>query len=129
MNENIEIDGFPQDEDTTRMLYWMGNDYVSYILNELFDGLRKQDLGTRLLAVKCEGQPDFLSAWKKHPTKDDVRLVSRMEVTFDLQLLVEDSRQMRWRLYVKVVYRAENLDMPESSKVRGSFNIIKAEAA
>jgi len=115
---DIELYDFPADEDTAQMLYWMGDDYVAYLVDGLQDGFRGQDPGTELIALKCEERPHFLTSGRQ-----DTGAITAMTVTFRLQALLKDSAGSHWRLFLTARYRAENLDNPKACAVTASVDV------
>lgn len=111
------------------MLYWMGADYVETLVNALRDGLRKQDPGTRLISVHCAGEPEFETAFKPKAGTESTGVATRMNVTFPLEVVVVDTAQRQWRLFISAEYHATSLDVPASSQVKADFNLSRAEPA
>ena len=121
--------GFPQNEDVVRMLYWMGDDYVDTLVNELRDGLLKQDAGSRLISVHCVGEPDFETAFKLKAGTEDTGVATRMKAVFPVEAVAIDSKLRRWRLFISAEYHAASLDVPGSMQVIADFNITRTEPA
>ncbi|MFD0851483.1 hypothetical protein ACFQ07_04595, partial [Actinomadura adrarensis] len=63
MTGGPELNGFPPPERLPD-LRWLGPDYVAVLVYDLTQGLLRQDPGTRVMGVRCEGEPEL------HPTVD-----------------------------------------------------------
>ncbi len=105
-----ELYGFPQDTTTTAMLYWMGEDYVDFIVQGLIESLSRQDPDMRLLALECLRGPDFRSAVQQHSG-----LITEQTVSFRIRVLAHDSIQQLWQMAVKMDYVVEDLNTDEIS--------------
>ncbi|MHB0874459.1 MAG: hypothetical protein ACYC5O_00290 [Anaerolineae bacterium] len=75
-----------------QMLWWMGEDYVGFIIESLREGLLKQDAASEMVALKCEDRPQFLTTVEK-----DTGTITRMSAIFRLQALVRDAAESHWR--------------------------------
>ena len=111
------------------MLYWMGDDYVKTLVNQLRDGLLRQDAGTRLLSVHCAGEPDFETAFRPKSGTESTDIATRMNAAFPVEAVVMDSQLRRWRLFISAEYHAASLDVPGSVQVKTDFNITRTEPA
>ncbi len=111
------------------MLYWMGDNYVETLVHALRNGLLKQDAGTHLLSVYCAGEPEFETAFKPKAGTESTDIATRMNVTFPLEVVVVDTAQRQWRLFLRAEYHATSLDAPTSSQVKAAFNLLRAEPA
>src|SRR5919109_4891259 len=85
-NHGVELYEFPAPRDLPQ-LGWLGPDYTSAVVSNLSAGLRKQDAGTELIAVKCEAQPQLEATVKGSGPRD---VISGQQARFDLQVLVRD---------------------------------------
>jgi hypothetical protein len=114
---------FPDDEDTQRLLSWMGDDFVSSVGSSVFKGLRRQDPGCELIAIKCEAPPEI----KPYVLPGSGNL-SSMEVTFKLQVALRASNGQVWRMYTTLYYDVQDLYAPEEAIIRFTLDVEKAIA-
>ena len=121
---DIDTYGFPDDEDTAQMLWWMGEDYVRYVVESLREGLVTQEAASDIVAIKCEGRPQFLPA-----VEGSTGTVTRMSAIFRLQALVRDGEQGDWRLFITAHYLANHLEQPMTATVECHVDIDRDEPA
>jgi hypothetical protein len=121
---DIDIYGFPDDEDTAQMLWWMGEDYVRFVVDSLCEGLLNQDASSDVIAIKCQERPQFLTA-----VQGSTGTVTRMSAIFRLQVLVRDGDESDWRLYVIAHFLANNLEEPATATVECHVDIDREEPA
>ncbi len=114
---------FPTDENVATMLFWLGDDYLATLLDDLQAGFRKQDPGSELLAVRCQERPRFLTAVRKGTDE-----ITGMMVTFPLQILVRDGAGYAWRLFATMRYEGEALDTDRPS-ILHQVDIERSEPA
>lgn len=103
--KNVEMYNFPGGEDVKSMLYWMGADYLEYIVENLNKEFTKQNPGTVLIAIKCQSDPEFQSRVQA-PTN----YLSEVSAEFALQILLRDNSGQAWRLNCRDLYLASALD-------------------
>ena len=111
------------------MLYWMGSDYVEALVNELREGLLKQDASSKLISVHCADEPSFETAFKIKEGTESTGIATRMNATFPVEVVVVDSKQRQWRLFISAEYHATGLDVPASLQVKADFNLSRSEPA
>ncbi len=114
---------FPDDEATRKMLFWMGEDYVSYVGSSVYKGFRQQDPGCELIAVKCEQPPEI-----QPYILPGSGALSSMEVTFKLQVAIRESSGKAWRLYTTLYYDVQDLYAPEEAIIRFHLDVDKSVA-
>jgi hypothetical protein len=67
--DGVELYEFPASRDVPQ-LGWLGPDYTSTVGSNLGAGLREQDVGTELIAVKCGAPPQLEATVKGSGTRD-----------------------------------------------------------
>ncbi|SEG09987.1 hypothetical protein SAMN04489712_103213 [Thermomonospora echinospora] len=107
MTGGPELHGFPPPE-LLPDLRWLGPDYLSLLVSDLARGLLRQDPGTRLMGVRCEGAPEL---W----TEVDAAGTPRARhVTFPLQVFLQDGAERPWMLRGRWSYVGRELDTREA---------------
>jgi len=101
---------FPDDENLQSTLFWMGEDYVSYIGNSLYKGFHDQDPGCEIIALKNEADPEIHS-WFRAETG----AIRTMEATFKVQVAIRASHGEGWRLFITITFMAEDLDTTDAT--------------
>jgi hypothetical protein len=99
-------------------------DYTSAVVSNLSAGLREQDAGTELIAVKCEASPQLQATVKGRGPRD---VISAQQARFDLQVLVRDGNGQHWRLRGRMTCTGDRLDTDEPA-VDVTFDLASAEA-
>ncbi|HAY22557.1 MAG TPA: hypothetical protein DCY27_10410 [Desulfobacterales bacterium] len=120
--EGVDAYGFPADLVGHPLLLWMGEDYVRYVIEELLQGLRKQDPGTEMLVIQCDEKPQF-ETWVDKKTET----VRGVEVEFKLQVLLQGSSGQYWRLRGNGRFRVDGLDHPGQWQGNTAFDILSSE--
>jgi hypothetical protein len=121
--DGVELYEFPAPRDVPQ-LSWLGPDYTSAVVSNLSAGLREQDAGTELIAVKCEAPPQLDATVKGSGPRD---VISAQQARFDLQLLVRDGNGQHWRLRGRMTCTGHRLDTDEPA-VDVTFDLASAEA-
>jgi hypothetical protein len=92
-------------------LRWLGPDYVSVLVHDLTLGLLRQDAGTRVMGIRCEGEPAL------QPSIDPAGMLRGQEVVFVLQVFVQDGTGRPWRLNGRWTYAGRDLGTATASIV------------
>lgn len=121
-DHGVELYDFPGPRDLPQ-LGWLGPDYTLAVVSYLGTGLREQDAGTELIALKCEAPPQ-LEATVKGGSRG---VISAQQARFDLQVLVRDGNGQHWRLRGRMTCTGERLDM-DAPAVGMAFDLASAEA-
>jgi hypothetical protein len=121
--DGVELYEFPAQRDVPQ-LGWLGPDYTSAVVSNLGAGLREQDAGTELIAVKCEAPPQLEATVKGSGPRE---VVSGQQARFDLQVLVRDGNGQHWRLRGRMTCTGDRLDTDEPA-VGVTFDLASAEA-
>ncbi|XVQ08826.1 hypothetical protein ACQP1W_40735 [Spirillospora sp. CA-255316] len=108
MTGGPELYGFPP-PGRLPDLRWLGPDYVSVLVYDLTRGLLRQDAGTRVMGVRCEGVPEL------RPTVDPSGVIRAHDATFALQVFVQDGAGRPWRLRGRWTYSGRDLGTAAAS--------------
>ncbi|GAA2587055.1 hypothetical protein SMC26_42855 [Actinomadura fulvescens] len=108
MTGGPELYGFPP-PGMLPDLRWLGPDYVSVLVYELTRGLLRQDAGTLVMGVRCEGEPELKG------TVDPAGVIRAHDATFALQVFVRDGAGRLWRLTGRWTYSGRDLGTPSAS--------------
>ncbi|MEW2357795.1 hypothetical protein [Spirillospora sp. NPDC029432] len=119
MSGGPELYGFPP---PARLpdLRWLGPDYVSVLVYDLTQGLLRQDPGTRVMGVRCEGEPEL------RPTVDPSGVIRAHDATFPLQVFVQDGAGRPWRLRGRWTYSGRDLGTAAAS-ITHFWQLVAAE--
>lgn len=117
----IDIYDFPETDDIAKMLYWMGDNYINYIIDTFTEQLRKQDKLTEIIGIKCENDPVFETQVSATSNK-----IHTMKAQFLIQLLLKDGTGNHWRLYGMSQHLASDLDTKDP-KIITEFRLEKTE--
>ncbi|ROO89217.1 hypothetical protein EDD29_6904 [Actinocorallia herbida] len=85
-------------------LGWLGADYSAQLVHDLSQGLLRQDPGTHVIAVKCEGVPLLKSGGV-----DASGAVRAHDAAFSLEILLSDGVGRSWRLRGRWTYVGREL--------------------
>ena len=121
--DGVELYEFPAPRDVPQ-LGWLGPDYTAAVVSNLVAGLREQDAGSELIAVKCEAPPQLEVTVEGRGPRD---VISGQQARFDLQVLVRDGNGRHWRLRGRLTCTGERLDTHEPA-VGVTFDLASAEA-
>jgi hypothetical protein len=79
-------------------LRWIGPDYVSVLIYDLARGLLRQDPGTQVMGVRCDGEPALRTL------ADRTGVIRGQDAAFVLQVFVRDGGGRLWRLRGRLTY-------------------------
>ncbi|RAY11655.1 hypothetical protein DPM19_28945 [Actinomadura craniellae] len=102
MTDGPQVYGFPP-LDVLPGLRWLGPDYVGMLVRDLTLGLRRQDTGTRVLGIRCEGGPTVQDGGGPGRAHD---------AAFPLQVYVRDGAGRSWRLSGRWTYVGRDIGGP-----------------
>jgi hypothetical protein len=120
----IDTYGFPTELYTHPLLSWMGENYVDYVAQALIEQLRKQDAGTRLIAMKCEKPPELTTS-----LRGSAGHTNRVSLHIALQLLVQDTQATYWRLRGIAGFEYIDADDRAQQSVSVFFDLQNTEEA
>ncbi|GAA4096480.1 MULTISPECIES: hypothetical protein [Actinomadura] len=119
MTGGPELYGFPPPA-TLPDLRWLGPDYVSVLVHDLIRGLMRQDAGTRVMGVRCDGGPELKAA------VDPAGVIRAHDACFPLQVFLQDGTGRPWRLRGRWTYCGRGLGTPGAS-VTHSWRLLSAD--
>ena len=122
-DHGVELYDFPAPRDVPQ-LSWLGPDYTSAVVSNLGAGLRRQDAGTELIAIRCEAPPQLEATVRGGGSRG---VISGQRARLELQVLVRDGSGQAWRLRGQMTCTGQRLGTDESA-VRVSFDLAGAEA-
>ncbi|WP_018656740.1 hypothetical protein [Actinomadura flavalba] len=108
MTVGPELFGFPPPV-ALPDLRWLGPDYVSVLVYDLTRGLLRQDPGTQVMGVRCEGDPDLRAS------VDSAGVIRSHDAAFPLQVFVQDGDGRPWRLRGRWTYSGRDLGTASAS--------------
>ncbi|MCD0452012.1 hypothetical protein LO762_22865 [Actinocorallia sp. API 0066] len=95
--------GFPPPQQVPQ-LRWLGADYSALLVRDLEQGLLRQDPGTHVIAVKCEGEPRLITVGV-----DAAGYIRAHDAAFPLEILLSDGGGRSWRLRGRWTYAGRDL--------------------
>jgi hypothetical protein len=116
-----DLHNFPDKEDVKKSLFWMGEDYLVYLLEGFTHQFKAQDAGTEIVAVKCEEEPEFSYVASNKDGK-----IHGVTVKFKLQFLLLAGNKQHWRLHGIARYAAKELHT-EDPKIDLDFELERSE--
>ncbi|POM22924.1 hypothetical protein BTM25_51300 [Actinomadura rubteroloni] len=119
MTDGPELFGFPPPA-ALPDLRWLGPDYVAVLVGDLTRGLLRQDAGTRVMGVRCAGEPDLRAS------VDAAGVIRSHDARFELQVFVQDGAGRPWRLRGHWTYSGRDLGTAAAS-VTHSWRLSAAE--
>lgn len=121
---SIALESFPQDEETRAALYWMGDDYGARLARDLSQQLAADDPHGHMLALKCLGWPKL-----EIESRDTDERVLGVRAEFTLQALMQAGDGSRWRLALRSVYTATDLERDDGGSFAAESEVTSAEPA
>jgi hypothetical protein len=79
-------------------LRWIGPDYVSVLVRDVARGLLRQDPGTQVMGVRCDGEPTLQTS------VDPAGVIRGQDAAFALQVFLRDGGGRLWRLRGRLTY-------------------------
>lgn len=122
--DGVEALEFPSDLDRHPLLAWMGDDWVRFVTLALLAQFRKQDPGTELVTIECEGAPDLETG-----AQAASGAVTAVQLRLPLQLLLRDSSRTEWRLRGVGGFAGQGLDGREPPRNSVSFELESTQRA
>jgi hypothetical protein len=119
--KGTHIHDFPDTPNVRQSLYWMGENYLEYILEGFSEQFKKQDAATQILSIKCVSEPVFSY---KVSSKDGK--FHETEVSFNLEFILRDGSTTKWQLRGTANYHASDLHTGEP-KISLDFELKSSE--
>ena len=118
----VILHGFPSDEETRGLLYWLGEDYSATLARDVARQLAADDPSGRMLSLHCLAQPKLVV----DAAEDDGRILG-VEVAFPLRVVMRAGDGGRWRLRAQAQYAATKLDREDGGSVACQLEISEVE--
>jgi hypothetical protein len=120
--DGIDTYNFPTDLLGYPLLAWMGDDYVQFVAAELLRRFRQQDVGSEIVAIKCEERPKLVTS-----ADERTGTVRGVVAEFNLQVLLQAGSGQHWRLRGEGRFSASGLDQSGRASVTVGFEIRSTE--
>jgi hypothetical protein len=114
--------GFPDDDETRGLLYWLGDDYPSALAKDIARQLAADDPQGRMLALHCLAFPKL----DVDAADDDGRVLG-VRAEFPLRVVMQAGDGGRWRLRADAQYDATKLDREDGGHVACQLEISQVE--
>ncbi|MBS0658844.1 MAG: hypothetical protein JSR82_11450 [Verrucomicrobia bacterium] len=121
---SIALETFPRDEETRAALYWMGDDYGTRLARDLSRQLAEDDPHGRMLRLKCVGWPKL----EIESRETDERVLG-VRAEFQLQALMQAGDGSHWRLAIRSIYTATDLEREDGGSFGAESEVLSAEPA
>ena len=118
----VTFHGFPDDDETRGLLYWLGDDYPSALAKDIVRQLAVEDPGGRMLALHCLAFPKL----NIDAAEDDGRVLG-VRAEFPLRVVMQAGDGARWRLRAEAHYDATKLDREDGGHVACQLEISHVE--
>ncbi len=118
----VTFHGFPDDDETRGLLYWLGDDYPSALARDIVRQLAVEDPGGRMLALHCLEFPKL----DVDAAEDDGRVLG-VRAEFPLRVVMQAGDGARWRLRAEAHYDATKLDREDGGHVACQLEISHVE--
>ena len=118
----IILHGFPSDDETRGLLYWMGDDYAATLARDAARQLAADDPAGRMLSLHCLDLPKIVV----DAAEDDGRVVG-VQAEFPLRVVMQAGDGTRWRLRAHAQYAATKLDREDGGSVACQLEISQVE--
>jgi hypothetical protein len=116
------IDAYNFPGEIAQMLYWMGDNYIEFMIDTLSNGFGKQDPMTEIIAIKNEKEP-IMETFAHDPTFKG----HAMKAVFSIQVLLKDKTGAHWRLFGTNLYSVSWLDT-NAPEIKSGFELEKTVA-
>ena len=118
----VILHGFPNDEETRGLLYWLGDDYAATLARDIARQLAADDPHGRMLSLQCLDQPKFVV----DAAEDDGHVLG-VRAEFPLRVVMQAADGGRWRLSAKANYEATKLDREDGGSIACELEISQVE--
>jgi len=121
-SHTIMLHGFPTDDETRGMLYWLGDDYAATLARDISRQLAQDDPAGRMVSMQCLALPKLVV----DSTEDDGRIIG-VQADFPLRVVMRASDGGRWRLRANAQYVATKLDREDGGNIACQLEISEVE--
>jgi hypothetical protein len=116
------LHGFPDDDETRGLLYWLGDNYPAALAEDVAQQLAADDPKGRMLALHCLELPKLVV-----DAADDDGRVLGVRAEFPLRVVMLSGDGDRWRLRANAQYEATKLDREDGGHVACQLEISNVE--
>ena len=118
----IILHGFPDDDETQGLLYWLGDNYAATLARDIARKLAEDDPQGRMLAVHCLERPKL----EVDAAEDDGRVLG-VRAEFPLRVVMRAGDGGQWRMRAQALYHATKLDRDDGGHVACQLEISNVE--
>jgi len=118
----VILHGFPTDDETRGLLYWLGDDYAATLARDIARQLAQEDPAGRMLSLQCLALPKLVV----DATEDDGRIIG-VQADFPLRVVMRSSDGGRWRLRAHAQYVASKLDREDGGTIACQLDVSEVE--
>jgi len=118
----VILHGFPSDDETRGLLYWLGDDYAATLARDVARQLAADDPAGRMLSLHCLDLPKLVV----DAAEDDGRVVG-VQAEFPLRVVMQSGDGGRWRLNAHAQYAATKLDREDGGSIACQLEISQVE--
>ena len=118
----VILHGFPSDDETRGLLYWLGDDYAATLARDVARQLSADDPAGRMLSLHCLALPKLTV----DASDDDGRVVG-VQAEFPLRVVMQAGDGGRWRLSAQAQYAATKLDHEDGGSIACQLEISQVE--
>src|SRR5258708_5660755 len=119
----VLLHGFPDDDETRGLLYWLGDNYPAALARDVARQLAADDPEGRMLALHCLERPKLVV----DAAEDDGRVLG-VQAKFPLRIVMRSGDGGRWRLNAHAQYEATKLDREDGGHVACQLEISQVES-
>lgn len=119
----VILHGFPSDEETRGMLYWLGDNYAATLARDIAGQLAQDDPAGRMLSLQCLAAPKLVV----DAAEDDGRIIA-VQADFPLLVVMRAGDGGRWRLRAHARYAATKLDRADGGSIACQLDVSTVEA-
>lgn len=128
-SNNVKISGFECANNSLNAIDLLGRglEFPGFIVQDVANELIRQQAGSVLLSVRCIGEPELKAASLPDPENPGKSMLSKLSMSFPLDIQVQANKQTKMQLEVKQSYLAENLETDKQRKVTQHFAVISSK--
>jgi hypothetical protein len=118
----VILHGFPTDDETRGLLYWLGDDYSATLARDVARQLAADDPAGRMLSLHCIELPKLVV----DAAEDDGRVLG-VRAEFPLRVVMRGGDGARWRLSASAHYEATKLDREDGGNIACQLEISQVD--
>jgi hypothetical protein len=128
--KSVEANGFECADSALHVMALLGRgpDFPKFLINDVETELNRQNKGSRLVSIKCTGEPELKAGSVALENDESKAVLSKLSLTIPLEIEVKHSSGVKNVMHLKVDqnYLVENLDKDDQAKVTQNF-IVKSD--